>query len=50
LKGRPRHRWEDDITMDFQEIGWESVGWIHLTQDRGQWWDVVNMVMNHQVP
>jgi hypothetical protein len=21
--------------MDLREIGWEDVGWIHLTQDRG---------------
>jgi len=20
--GRPRHRWEDTITMDLQEVGW----------------------------
>jgi hypothetical protein len=23
--GRPRHRWEDNITMDFREIGWGGV-------------------------
>jgi hypothetical protein len=22
------------------------VGWIHLVQDRGKWWDVANTVMN----
>jgi hypothetical protein len=27
---RPRHRWEDDITMDLRQIGWEGVDWIHL--------------------
>ena len=21
--GRSRHRWEDNIKMDFQELGWE---------------------------
>jgi len=26
------------------------VDWIHLAQDRDQWWTVVNMVMNHRVP
>jgi len=20
--GRPKHRWEDDIKMDLQEVGW----------------------------
>jgi hypothetical protein len=29
---RPRHRWEDDIKMDLNEIGYEDVGWIHLGQ------------------
>jgi hypothetical protein len=31
---RPRHRWEDGIRMDLREIGWESVDWIQLAQDR----------------
>jgi len=22
--GRPRHRWEDKINMDLQEVGWEA--------------------------
>jgi hypothetical protein len=24
----------------------EGVDWMHLGQDRDQWWDVVNTVMN----
>jgi hypothetical protein len=31
---RPRHRWEDGIRMDLSEIGWGSVDWIQLAQDR----------------
>jgi hypothetical protein len=27
----------------------ESVNWMHLTQDRDQWWAVVNTVMNLRV-
>jgi hypothetical protein len=27
--GRPRRRWEDNIKMDFQEMGWEA--WTGLT-------------------
>jgi hypothetical protein len=27
---RPRHRWEDGIKMDLEEIGWGGVEWIHL--------------------
>jgi hypothetical protein len=34
--GRPKHRWEDNITMDLREIGWEGVDWMHLAQDRDQ--------------
>jgi hypothetical protein len=44
--GRPRHRWENGISMDLREIGWESVDWIHLAQDRQQWRAAVSMVMN----
>jgi hypothetical protein len=28
--GSPRHRWEDNIKMDFQEVGWEDRDWITL--------------------
>ena len=26
--GRPRHRWEDNIKMDLQEVGSSCGGWI----------------------
>jgi hypothetical protein len=32
--GRPRHRWEDNIKMDVQEVGVGRVDWIELAQDR----------------
>jgi hypothetical protein len=44
--GRPRCRWEDGIRMDLREIGWGSVDWIQLAQDRDWWWALVNTVMN----
>jgi hypothetical protein len=47
--GRPRHRWEDGIRMDLREIGWESVEWIQLAQDRGRWQAVVNTMMHLRV-
>jgi hypothetical protein len=47
--GRPRRRWEDGIRMYLREIGWGSVDWIQLAQDRDQWRDLVNMVMNLRV-
>jgi hypothetical protein len=44
--GRFGRRWEDNIRMDLTERGWEVVDWMHLAQDRDQWWAVVNTVMN----
>jgi hypothetical protein len=29
-RGRPGHRWEDNIKMNLMELGWECVSWIHL--------------------
>jgi hypothetical protein len=47
---RPRHRWEDGISMDLREADWGNMDWILLVQDRDQWRAVVNVVMNLQVP
>jgi hypothetical protein len=44
--GRPRRRWEDNIKMDLQEVGWECVDWIDMAQDRDRWRALVNAVMN----
>jgi hypothetical protein len=49
LLERPRCRWEDGIRMDLREIGWGSVEWIQLAQDRDRWRAVVNTVMGLQV-
>jgi hypothetical protein len=35
--GRPRRGWEDNIKMDLREIGWGTVDWINVAQDRDQW-------------
>ena len=32
--GCPRRRWEDNIEMDVQELGWGGIDWIDLAQDR----------------
>jgi hypothetical protein len=29
-RGRPRHRWEDNIGLDLREIEWEGEDWMHL--------------------
>ena len=34
--GRPRHRWEDNIKMDLQEVGCGGTDGIELAQDRGK--------------
>ena len=48
--GRPRHRWEDNIKMDLQEVG-EGLGdWMELAQDRESWRALVSMVKNLRVP
>jgi hypothetical protein len=47
--GRPRRKWEDNIKMDLQEVGW-GVNWIELAQDRDRWRALVNAVMNLGVP
>jgi hypothetical protein len=47
--GRPRHRWEDNITMDLQEVECEGVDWIELAQNRVRWRALVIAVMNLRV-
>jgi hypothetical protein len=32
--GRSTCRWEGNIKMDFQDVGWGGIGWIALAQDR----------------
>ena len=34
--GRPRRRWEHDIYLDLQEVGFGCMDWIDLAQDEGQ--------------
>ena len=48
--GRPRHRWDDNIKMDLQEVGCGGMYWIELAQDRGSSQGLVNVVMNLRVP
>jgi hypothetical protein len=48
--GRPRHRQEDNIKMDLQQVGCRVVGWIGLAQDRDRWRALINAVLNFWVP
>ncbi|KAJ4447031.1 hypothetical protein ANN_09019 [Periplaneta americana] len=44
--GRPRRRWEDNITMDLREVEYDDREWINLAQDRDQWRAYVRAAMN----
>jgi hypothetical protein len=48
--GRSRHRWEDSIKADLQEVGCGSMDRIELAKDRDSWRALVNAVMNLRVP
>jgi hypothetical protein len=48
--GRSRRKWEDNIKMDLREVGWGSMDWINLAQDRDRWRALVNAVMNLRIP
>jgi hypothetical protein len=48
--GRHKHRWEDNIKMDLQEMGWGGMDWIYMAQDRDRWRALVSAVMKLQVP
>jgi hypothetical protein len=47
---RPGCRWEDNIRKYFREIGWEDVDFLGLSQGRGYWRSLLNMVTNLRVP
>ena len=48
--GRPRRRWEDNITMDLEVVGRGCGDWMELAQDRDRWRALVITVMNFRVP
>ena len=48
--GRHRRRWEDNIKMDLQVVGYGGTDWIELAQDRDRWRALVTAVMNLRVP
>ena len=48
--GRPRHKWEDNIKIDLQEVGCGGMDWIELPEDRDRWRALVNAILNLRVP
>ena len=48
--GRSRRRWEDNIKMDLQEVGFGGMDRIDLAQDRDRRRTLVNAVMNLRAP
>jgi hypothetical protein len=48
--GRPRHRWEDNIKIDLQEVEGSRGKWIEVTQDTDRWRALVGTVMDFRVP
>jgi hypothetical protein len=48
--GRPRRGGEDNIKMDFYEVGGGLGDWMELAQDRDRWQAPVGKVRNFRVP
>jgi hypothetical protein len=48
--GKPMRRWEDNIRMDFKEIGINTRNWVDSAQDRDYWRALKNVLLNLQIP
>jgi len=48
--GKPRRKWGDNIKKDLQDVGYGSMDWMDVAQDRDRWRALVNAVMNFRVP
>jgi len=46
---RPRRRWEDNIKIYLQEVGYGDMDWNELAQDRDRWRALVNAVLNIRI-
>ena len=47
---RPRHRWEDNIKIELQEVRGGCGDWMDLAEDRDRWRTLVSTVRNFRVP
>jgi len=43
--GGSKRRWEHNVEMDLQEVGWERMDWIFLAQDTDRWRALVSAIM-----
>ena len=48
--GRPWRRWEENVKLDLQEVGWGGMDFIDLAEGRDSCLAVVNVVMSFWVP
>ena len=48
--GIPRRRWQDNIKVDLQEVGYGVMNWIEMAQDSDRWRTPVNAVMKLRAP
>ena len=46
---RRRRRWEDNIKMNLQDMGWGSMDWMDFSQNMDMWRALVNAVMNLRI-
>jgi hypothetical protein len=44
--GKPGRRWENNLKMNFQDVGLDGMMWVDLAQDTERWRALVNSVMN----
>ena len=49
LLGRSRRKWEDNIRIDFEEMGINAGNWVDSAQDRDYWRDLVNAALKLRV-
>jgi hypothetical protein len=54
---KKRDHWEDRdvrgwtiLKWIFRETGWDGMDCTDVTQDRDQWWALVNTVLNFRIP
>jgi hypothetical protein len=48
--GRPRHRWDGNITIYHLDVGWRGKDWTDLSQSRERWRALAKAMMKLQFP